>query len=190
MKRHRFIEKDRLSGLGKTASRIPLLNRLGKTVARIPLRNRLRKTVARILSQSIHFEDGFDHPHRDVEKFHKVQAMWSLILRCVDLKKKKKNELWLFVNGIPICYLITEHALIKGLDCTALPDDYRNKKPVDNTFVSRIFRRKTKISLSAVSKKLQSMEESADGDKLKLGVLYFLASLSLQRRRLLRLIRS
>ncbi|ESQ33762.1 hypothetical protein EUTSA_v10009627mg, partial [Eutrema salsugineum] len=113
--------------------------------------------------------------HRDVEKFHKVQAMWSLILCSVDFKKKK-NELWLVVNGIPIRYLITEHALITGLDCTVLPDDYRKKKPVDNTFTSRIFRRKTKISLSAVSKKLQWMEESADGDKLKLRVLYFLAS--------------
>ncbi|ESQ33769.1 hypothetical protein EUTSA_v10009650mg, partial [Eutrema salsugineum] len=113
--------------------------------------------------------------HRDVEKFHKVQAMWSLILRCVDLKKKK-NELWFVVTGILIRYSIREHALITGLDCPALPDDYRKKKQVDNTFVSRIFRRKNKISLSAVSKKLQSKEESADGDKLKLGVLYFLAS--------------
>ncbi|EFH57270.1 hypothetical protein ARALYDRAFT_901832 [Arabidopsis lyrata subsp. lyrata] len=35
---------------------------------------------------------------KPVEKFHKCQAMWILVLRTVNMKRKK-NELWFVANG-------------------------------------------------------------------------------------------
>ncbi|XP_020867822.1 uncharacterized protein At3g43530-like isoform X1 [Arabidopsis lyrata subsp. lyrata] len=122
------------------------------------------------------FKHIFDRPR---ERFHKCKGMWSLVLRTVNMKKKQ-NELWFVVNGVPIRYSIREHALITGLDCRKLPDNYEEeleKKFGGDGFINKYFKEGDKISLEAVFEKLQSMEEvEGDDDRLKMAVLYFLGS--------------
>lgn len=121
------------------------------------------------------FKHIFDRP---MERFHKCQGMWSLVLRTVNMKKQ--NELWFVVNGVPIRYSIREHALITGLDCRKLPDNYEEeleKKLGGDRFINKVFKEGDKISLEAVFEKLQSMEEvEGSEDRLKMAVLYFLGS--------------
>lgn len=126
------------------------------------------------------FKHIFDRP---TESFHKCQGMWSLVLRTVNMKKKQ-YELWFVVNGVPIRYSIREHALITGLDCRKLPDNYEEeletkleKKLGGDRFINKLFEEGDKISLEAVFEKLQSMEEvEGSDDRLKMAVLYFLGS--------------
>ncbi|XP_056851975.1 uncharacterized protein At3g43530-like [Raphanus sativus] len=87
------------------------------------------------------------------------------------------DECWFIVNGIPIRYSVREHALITGLSCGPLPDNY-DRKSSRCDFIKKHFGGTSKIDFLTVKKKLEAMtEEEGEGDdRLKIAVLYFLTS--------------
>lgn len=118
----------------------------------------------------------FFHMHRDPN--HKLMAMWMLFLRtaCLD----KKNECWFIVNGVPIRYSLREHALISGLYCHSYPKYYERLGSLE--FVGKHFGVGALIQYADVEKKLLLMKK-ASTDRLKMGVLYFLSSVIIGKKK-------
>ncbi|XP_020890743.1 uncharacterized protein LOC110230880 [Arabidopsis lyrata subsp. lyrata] len=93
------------------------------------------------------------------------------------------DECWFIVNGIPIRYSVREHALITGLSCGPLPDNY-DRKSSRCDFIKKHFGETSKIDFSTVEKKLEAMTEEGEGDdRLKIAVLYFLTSVIARKKK-------
>ncbi|KAG2329966.1 hypothetical protein Bca52824_001146 [Brassica carinata] len=105
---------------------------------------------------------------------HKVQGMWMLLLRTVDVKKRR--EAWFVVNGVPTRYGLREHALISGLNCRNYPLGYKDFG--DYKFVRRHFKNGESMRLEDVKAKLLAM--GGHRDRLKMMVLFFLGSVCAQ----------
>ncbi|XP_056843324.1 uncharacterized protein LOC130495815 [Raphanus sativus] len=87
-------------------------------------------------------------------------------------KIKKRREVWLVVNDVPIRYGLREHALISCLNCRNYPLGYKDFG--DKKFVRRHFKNGELIRLEDVKAKLLAM--GGHRDRLKMMVLFFLES--------------
>ncbi|KAF8092600.1 hypothetical protein N665_0410s0012 [Sinapis alba] len=90
---------------------------------------------------------------------HNVQGMWMMLLRTVDVAKRREG--WFIVNGVLIRYELREHTLISGLNCRNYPLEY--KEFGDRKFV-----------LEDVKAKLLAM--GSNRERLKMMVLFFLGN--------------
>ncbi|KAG7552342.1 hypothetical protein ISN45_Aa06g029460 [Arabidopsis thaliana x Arabidopsis arenosa] len=111
--------------------------------------------------------------HMKQEEFRKHMGVWLLLHRTA--KTMMQDECWFIVNGIPIRYSVREHALITGLSCGPLPDNY-DRKSGRCDFIKKHFGGTSKIDFLTVKKKLEAMTEGEGDDCLKIAVLYFLTS--------------
>lgn len=130
----------------------------------------------------------FEHPqfkhlfHMECSKTRKVMGLWMLLLRTI--KVDKKRQCWFVVNGAPIRYSIREHALLSGLSCELYPENYENLGSLK--FAKKHFQKKPKkkgdlppelrVTPDDVLKKIEGMDYDSDGERLKMAVLYFLAT--------------
>ncbi|KAL1213189.1 hypothetical protein V5N11_026449 [Cardamine amara subsp. amara] len=106
------------------------------------------------------------------ERTRKCMGFWMLCLRTARLAKR--YVWWFVVNGFPVRYSLWEHGLISGLNCHEYPKNHTDLGSLN--FIKRQFDgRKSGIKLSEVEKQLTTM--IACEDRLKMNVLYFLASM-------------
>lgn len=132
--------------------------------------------------------------HMDCTKTRKVMGMWMLLLRTITTEKGR--QAWFGVNGVPIRYSIREHALLSGLHCHIYPENYLRVGSMK--FAERHFKKKEKgkrkektngkkkkktpeedklrVTVMDVEKKLLAMEFDGRKERLKMLVLYFLAT--------------
>lgn len=119
--------------------------------------------------------------HMKQEEYRKHMGVWLLLHRTA--KTMMLDECWFIVNGIPIRYSVREHALITGLSCGPLPDNY-DRKSSRCDFIKKHFGGTSKIDFLTVKKKLEAMTEEGEGDdRLKIAVLYFLTSVIAGKRK-------
>ncbi|KAF8106393.1 hypothetical protein N665_0140s0006 [Sinapis alba] len=107
----------------------------------------------------------FQHFFHIKNRKQKWMGMWLLILRsaCV----AKKYELWFIVNGVPIRNTLREFRLFSRLYCHEYPPNH--ERLGGTTFMNKYFEGKRKQMLAVKLKPHQ--------DRLKMAVMYFLASI-------------
>ncbi|CAA7014085.1 unnamed protein product [Microthlaspi erraticum] len=76
--------------------------------------------------------------HMSRDRNHKLQGIWTLLLRTACIEKKK--EVWFIVNGVPIRYGLREHALISGLYSHNYPSGFAENKSGKMAFVEKYFK--------------------------------------------------
>ncbi|CAA7024156.1 unnamed protein product [Microthlaspi erraticum] len=74
--------------------------------------------------------------HMSRDRNHKLQGIWTLLLRTACIEKKK--EVWFIVNGVPIRYGLREHALISGLYSHNYPSGFAENKSGKMAFVEKL----------------------------------------------------
>ncbi|KAG7590041.1 hypothetical protein ISN44_As07g022490 [Arabidopsis suecica] len=97
-------------------------------------------------SERAYFENhpSFQHVlHMPRNPNHRVMGMWMLLLHTARIERKK--EVWFIVNGVPIRYGISEHALISGFNCKNYAVGFSweisiSKATSDFSFSSPLFR--------------------------------------------------
>ncbi|KAG7567667.1 hypothetical protein ISN45_Aa04g005200 [Arabidopsis thaliana x Arabidopsis arenosa] len=129
-------------------------------------------------SERAFFEDhpSFQHVfHMPRDPNHRLMGMWMLLLRTARIDRKK--EVWFIVNGVPIRYGISEHALISGFNCKNYALDYKNVGSME--FKMKHFKKVPVVKREDVRKKLIEMVPKGDRskDRLRMMVLYFLTSI-------------
>ncbi|KAG7530221.1 hypothetical protein ISN44_Un105g000030 [Arabidopsis suecica] len=129
-------------------------------------------------SERAFFEDhpSFQHVfHMPRDPNHRLMGMWMLLLRTAHIDRKK--EVWFIVNGVPIRYGISEHALISGFNCKNYALDYKNVGSME--FKTKHFKKVPVVKREDVRKKLIEMVPKGDRskDRLRMMVLYFLTSI-------------
>ncbi|KAG7577282.1 hypothetical protein ISN45_Aa03g015760 [Arabidopsis thaliana x Arabidopsis arenosa] len=129
-------------------------------------------------SERAFFEDhpSFQHVfHMPRDPNHRLMGMWMLLLRTARIDRKK--EVWFIVNGVPIRYGISEHALISGFNCKNYALDYKNVGSME--FKTKHFKKVPVVKREDVRKKLIEMVPKGDRskDRLRMMVLYFLTSI-------------
>ncbi|KAG7564308.1 hypothetical protein ISN44_As10g010780 [Arabidopsis suecica] len=129
-------------------------------------------------SERAFFEDhpSFQHVfHMPRDPNHRLMGMWMLLLRTAHIDRKK--EVWFIVNGVPIRYGISEHALISGFNCKNYALDYKNVGSME--FKTKHFKKVPVVKREDVRKKLIEMVPKGDRskDRLRMIVLYFLTSI-------------
>ncbi|XP_010532443.1 PREDICTED: uncharacterized protein At3g43530-like, partial [Tarenaya hassleriana] len=94
--------------------------------------------------------------HLKCDENMKMLPVSVLLHRTLKLEEEK-GQLWFVLNGVPIRYSITEHAIISGLKCNQYPEDWEGRRKSD-------FRIKTfgpgKVTRKAVMEKLQKSKHS------------------------------
>ncbi|KAF8107182.1 hypothetical protein N665_0125s0011 [Sinapis alba] len=129
-----------------------------------------------------------DHPqfkhlfHMECSSKRKVMGVWMLLLRTT--KVDKKRPFWLVVNGVPIRYSIIEHGLLSRLYCHRHPENYESFRSL--RFAKKHFQQNPKkkgddppelrVTPSDVLKKLKGMKYDDSHERLKITVVYFLAT--------------
>ncbi|KAL1193979.1 hypothetical protein V5N11_035112 [Cardamine amara subsp. amara] len=110
--------------------------------------------------------------HMPKKRTRKCMGFWMLCLWTARLAKC--HVWWFLVNGVPVRYSLWEHGLISGLNNREYPENHTDLGSLN--FVKRLFNgRDSGIKLSEVEKQLTAM--IACEDRLKMVVLYFLASM-------------
>ncbi|KAG7536310.1 hypothetical protein ISN44_As13g002680 [Arabidopsis suecica] len=128
-------------------------------------------------SERAFFENhpSFQHVfHMPRDPNHRLMGMWMLLLRTVRIDRKK--EVWFVVNGVPIRYGVSEHALISGFNCKNYALDYKNVGSME--FKKKHFKN-VHVKREDVRKKLIEMVPKGERskDRLRMMVLYFLTSI-------------
>lgn len=129
-------------------------------------------------SERAYFENhpSFQHVfHMPRDPNHRLMGMWMLLLRTARIDRKK--EVWFIVNGVPIRYGISEHALISGFNCKNYELDYKNVGSME--FKTKHFKKVPVVKREDVRQKLIEMVPKGDRskDRLRMMVLYFLTSI-------------
>ncbi|XP_033128552.1 uncharacterized protein LOC103873326 [Brassica rapa] len=145
----------------------------------------LNKTIGKLdASEKSWFQEHpqFKHIfHMDCTSTRKVMGLWMLLLRTMHTEKGR--QAWFGVNGVPIRYSIREHSLLSGLYCHSYPENYQSIGRLK--FARKYFKvKKTKdgkekglqVTEADVKEKLQKMKFDGSGDRLRMAVLYFLAT--------------
>lgn len=138
---------------------------------------------------------GFLNTHSSSTLFHmvctstrKMMGLWMLLLRTIVTHKSR--QAWFAVNGVPIRYSIREHGLISGLYCHQYPENYQSglnmmfaEKQFRKMFMKKLKNKKKKpeeeelkVTVQDVEKKLSQMKLDRTNDRLKVAILYFLAT--------------
>ncbi|XP_020877054.1 uncharacterized protein At3g43530-like isoform X1 [Arabidopsis lyrata subsp. lyrata] len=128
-------------------------------------------------SERAWFEDhlSFQHVfHMPRDPNHRLMGMWMLLLRTARIERKK--EVWFIVNGVPIRYGISEHALISGFNCKNYTLGYEKMGSME--FKTKHFKN-TVVKREDVGEKLLKMKPAGERSKerLRMMVLYFLSSI-------------
>ncbi|RIA04623.1 hypothetical protein BRARA_K01124, partial [Brassica rapa] len=116
--------------------------------------------------------------HMECSSRRKVMGLWMLLIRTI--KVDKKRQAWFVVNGVPIRYSIREHGLISGLYCHTYPEN--NESIGSLKFAKKYFQQPPKKKAD-VLKKLKKMKYDGSHERLRMAVLYFLATVIFQRSR-------
>ncbi|KAG2306431.1 hypothetical protein Bca52824_026179 [Brassica carinata] len=113
----------------------------------------------------------------------KGMGLWMLLLRTV--KVDKKRQVWFVVNGVPIRYSIREHGLLSRLYCHTYPENYESIGSL--RFAKKFFQQppkkkgedppELKVRPANVLKKLKKMKYDGSHERLRMTVLYFLATI-------------
>ncbi|XP_013624797.1 PREDICTED: uncharacterized protein At3g43530-like [Brassica oleracea var. oleracea] len=118
----------------------------------------------------------------------KMMGLWMLLLRTIVTHKSR--QAWFSVNGVPIRYSIREHGLISGLYCHQYPENYQSglsmmfaEKQFRKMFMKKLKNKKKKpeeeelkVTVHDVEEKLSQMKLDRTNDRLKVAILYFLAT--------------
>lgn len=114
----------------------------------------------------------FQHFWHLKNRKQKWMGMWMAVLRTACTAKE--NELWFIVNGVPVRYSLRELGLISGLYCHEYPP--KHERLGGTTFINTYFKEK-RVIYAELEKKLLEMKTKPSKDRLKMAVLYFLASI-------------
>ena len=127
--------------------------------------------------------------HMECSSRRKVMGLWMLLVRTI--KVDKKRQAWFVVNEVPIRYSIREHGLISGLYCHTYPENYESIGSLK--FAKKYFQQppkkkgddppELKVTAADVLKKLKKMKYDGSHERLRMAVLYFLATVIHQRSR-------
>ncbi|XP_048624872.1 uncharacterized protein At3g43530-like [Brassica napus] len=127
--------------------------------------------------------------HMECSSRRKVMGLWMLLIHTI--KVDKKRQAWFVVNGVPIRYSIREHGLISGLYCHTYPENYESIGSLK--FAKKYFQQppkkkgddppELKVTAADVLKKLKKMKYDGSHERLRMAVLYFLATVIFQRSR-------
>ncbi|XP_013616141.1 PREDICTED: uncharacterized protein At3g43530-like isoform X2 [Brassica oleracea var. oleracea] len=121
----------------------------------------------------------------------KMMGLWMLLLRTIVTHKSR--QAWFSVNGVPIRYSIREHGIISGLYCHQYPENYQSglsmmfaEKQFRKMFMKKLKKLKNKkkkpeeeelkVTVQDVEEKLSQMKLDRTNDRLKVAILYFLAT--------------
>ncbi|XP_020877055.1 uncharacterized protein At3g43530-like isoform X2 [Arabidopsis lyrata subsp. lyrata] len=114
-------------------------------------------------SERAWFEDhlSFQHVfHMPRDPNHRLMGMWMLLLRTARIERKK--EVWFIVNGVPIRYGISEHALISGFNCKNYTLGYEKMGSME--FKTKHFKN-TVVKREDVGEKLLKMKPAGERSK-------------------------
>ncbi|KAF8109832.1 hypothetical protein N665_0090s0015 [Sinapis alba] len=114
----------------------------------------------------------FQHFFHVKNQNQKWMGIWLLVLRsaCVE----KKYELWFILNGVPVRYSLREFRLISGLYCHEYPPNH--ERLGGTTFMNKYFEGK-RVTYADLEKQMLAMKSKPHQDRLKMVILYFLASI-------------
>ncbi|KAF8084351.1 hypothetical protein N665_0721s0008 [Sinapis alba] len=123
----------------------------------------------------------------------KVMGFRMLLIRTIVTYKSR--QAWFAVNGAPIRYSVREHGLISGLYCHQYPKNYKSglsmkfaEKQFRKMFMKKLKNMKKKkkknhpeeeelkVTVHDVEEKLSRMKLDRTNDRLKMDILYFLAT--------------
>uniref|UniRef100_A0A1J3FKA6 DUF1985 domain-containing protein n=1 Tax=Noccaea caerulescens TaxID=107243 RepID=A0A1J3FKA6_NOCCA len=114
--------------------------------------------------------------HMPRDRNHKLQGIWTLLLRTACIEKEK--EVWFVVNGVPIRYGLREHALISGLYSHNYPSGFAENTCGKMSFVEKYFKLGSTVRYQDLKPMLEKMKPSPkSNDRLRMLILYFLASI-------------
>ncbi|XP_010519182.1 PREDICTED: uncharacterized protein LOC104798704, partial [Tarenaya hassleriana] len=102
-----------------------------------------------------------------------MSLMVALINRSV--KTKKDGELWFVMNGVPIRYSLWEHAILCGLNCSPLPENWEEIGGFE--FYRKFFGQESfeKVMKAEVMKKFGELAVDDRDDRLKMAYLLLLS---------------
>ncbi|CAA7057450.1 unnamed protein product [Microthlaspi erraticum] len=106
------------------------------------------------------------------DRNHKLQGIWTLLLRTACIEKKK--EVWFIVNGVPIRYGLREHALISGLYSHNYPSGFAENKSGKMAFVEKYFKLGSTVRYQDLKPMLEKMKPPPNSDdRLRMLILTF-----------------
>ncbi|XP_019058679.1 PREDICTED: uncharacterized protein LOC104820187 [Tarenaya hassleriana] len=116
-------------------------------------------------------ESQFRHIfHLQCEDTLKMVPVSVLLHRALKLEGNVK-ELWFVLNGVPVRYSITEHAIISGLNCEKYPKDWAERR--GHVFRMKIFG-PSKVTISGALEKLHNTSTTDVEDRKRLAILILL----------------
>ncbi|XP_010555862.1 PREDICTED: uncharacterized protein LOC104825259 isoform X2 [Tarenaya hassleriana] len=108
--------------------------------------------------------------HMRCEDTLKMAPVSVLLHRALRLECEEK-ELWFILNGVPIRYSITEHAIISGLNCDKYPEDWAGCR--GNQFRLKTFGT-SKVTISGAVEKLYNTPHTNVERRKRLATLILL----------------
>ncbi|XP_010531603.1 PREDICTED: uncharacterized protein LOC104807874 [Tarenaya hassleriana] len=111
--------------------------------------------------------------HMKKKQSLKMSLMVALINQSV--KTKKDDELWFVMNGVPIRYSLWEHAILCGLNCSPLPENWEDIGGFE--FYRKFFGQESfeKVMKAEVMKKFGELAVDDRDDRLKMAYLLLLS---------------
>ncbi|XP_010536299.2 PREDICTED: uncharacterized protein At3g43530-like [Tarenaya hassleriana] len=111
--------------------------------------------------------------HMKKKQSLKISLMVALINQSV--KTKKDDELWFVMNEVPIRYSLWEHAILCGLNCSPLPENWEEIGGFE--FYRKFFGQESfeKVMKAEVMKKFGELAVDDRDDRLKMAYLLLLS---------------